>query len=207
MKKIWLAFIEEGSRFIMEASGVNAMRPWIEIINQDFHRCSSGKTSVVGWFGGNGNFVLKSSITSVNEIRDFFCSCTGYNAGIFDLSHIYWLIQEVSSISNFENKNLSPWDKGIGFQLKGTKRYFDEFPIGQHRIWCIERGIAGMNLIVHPKPDLPKSKRKDQRKWSRLSKGLRTNLDGQWTVRSLPMVNGVFERALLFLSNEKTSFA
>jgi hypothetical protein len=59
-----------------------------------------------------------------------------------------------------------------------------------------------VNRITHPEPGLPKSERKVRPKWLKISKGLRTKLDGEWTARSLPVLNGVFERALLFLSKE-----
>jgi len=104
--------------------------------------------------------------------------------------------------SFLEHKKASLWDKGAGFQLKGTKRYFDEFHVNQNRIWCVERGVAGVNRVTFPKPDSPKSERKARPKWLKISKGLRTKLDGEWTARSLPVLNGVFERALLFLSKE-----
>ena len=185
------------------ANGAHSMRVWVENINQNFHEYSSSKTEVVGWFGNNGNFVLNSNITNIIEITDCFCSCTGYNAVLLNLSHFYWLIQEICSISDLEHKKASPWDKGAGFQLKGTKRYFDEFHVDQNRIWCIERGIAGVNRETRPTPDLPKSEKKVRPKWLKISKGLRTKLDGEWTARSLPVLNGVFERALLFLSKDK----
>ena len=186
----------------MAPNGAHSMRAWVESINQNFHRYRSIKTAVVEWFGSNGNFVLNSSITNVNEITDFFCSCTGYNAILLNLSHIYRIIQEICSTSDLDRKKASLWDKGAGFQLKGTKRYFDEFNIDQNRIWCIKRGVAGVNRIIHPEPDLPKSERKVRPKWLKISKGLKTKLDGEWTARSLPVLNGVFERALLFLSKE-----
>ena len=118
----------------MAPNGARSMRAWMESINQNFHRYSSIKTAVVEWFGNNGNFVLNSSITNVGEITEFFCSCTGYNAVLLNLSHIYWLIQEICSISDLEHKKASLWDRGAGFQLKGTKRYFDEFHVDQNRI-------------------------------------------------------------------------
>jgi len=201
MEKIWISLIGEGGHFLM-ANGAHSMRVWVECINQNFHRYSSSKTAVVDWFGNNGNFVLSSSITNVGEITDFFCSCTGYNAVLLNLSHFYWLIQKICSISDLEHKKASLWDKGAGFQLKGTKRYFDEFHFDQNRIWCIERGVAGVNREIRPAHDLPISQRKVRPKWLKISKGLRNKLDGEWTARSLPMLNGVFERALLFLSKE-----
>ena len=186
----------------MAPKGAHSMRVWVESINQNFHRYSSNQTAVVEWFGNNGNFVLNSSITNVNEITDFFCSCTGYNAILLNLSHFYWLIQKIFSISDLEHKKASLWDKGAGFQLKGTKRYFDEFHVDQNRIWCIEKGVAGVNREIRPAPDLPISERKVRPKWLKISKELRTKLDGEWTTRSLPVLNGVFERALIFLSKE-----
>ena len=201
-KKIWISLIGEGGRILMAPDRIHSMRLWVEDINQNLQRSSPGKTSVVEWFGSNGNFVLNSRITDDNEIQDYFCSCTGYNAVLFDLSHIYWIIQEISSISN---SNTSPWDKGVGFQLRGTKRYFEEFYIGQNRICCIERGVARVNRIIdpHPKPGFRKAEEKARIKWPRISKGLRKELDGEWTARSLPMLNGTFESALLFLSRNR----
>jgi hypothetical protein len=202
MEKIWISLIGEGGRFLMAPNGAHSVRAWVKSINLNFHGYSSSKTAVVGWFGNNGNFVLSSSITNVSEITDFFCSCTGYNAVLLNLSHIYWLIQKICLVPDLEHKKASLWDKGAGFQLKGTKRYFDEFHVDENRIQCIERGVAGVNRIIHPEPDLPISGRKVRPKWLKISKGLRTKLDGEWTARSLPMLNGVFERALLFLSKE-----
>jgi hypothetical protein len=202
MEKIWISLIGEGGRLFMAPNGAHSMRAWVESINQNFHRNSSGNTTVVEWFGNNGNFVLNSSITNVGEITDFFYSCTGYNAVLLNLSHIYWLIQEICSISDLEHKKASIWDKGAGFQLKGTKRYFNEFHVDENRIQCIERGVAGVNRVIRTEPDLPKSERKVRPKWVKISKGLRTKLGGEWTARSLPVLNGVFESALLFLSKE-----
>jgi hypothetical protein len=108
----------------MAPNGAHSMRAWVESINQNFHRYSSIKTAVVEWFGNNGNFVLNSSITNVNEITDFFCSCTGYNAVLLNLSHIYWLIQEICSTSDLDRKKASLWDKGAGFQLRRYKEIF-----------------------------------------------------------------------------------
>ncbi len=189
MEKIWISLIGEGGRFL-RANGAHDMRMWVEIINQNFHKYSSSKTAVVGWFGSNGNFVLNSRITNVLEITDFFCSCTGYNAVLLNLSHFYWLIQSVCSISDLEHKNASIWDRGAGFQLKGTKRYFDDFLVDQNRIWCIERGVAGVRQEIPPELDLPTSKRKKRPKWLKIAKRLGTKLDGEWTARSLPMLNG-----------------
>ena len=199
MEKIWISLIGEGGRFL-RANGAHDMRVWVEIINQNLHRYNSSKTAVVDWFGSNGNFVLNSRITNVPEITGFFCSCTGYNAVLHNLSHFYWLIQSICSISDLEHKNASLLDRGAGFQLKGTKRYFDDFFVDQNRIWCIERGVAGVRREIRPALDLQISKRKLRPKWLKISKRLRTKLDGEWTVRSLPVLNGVFERALLFLS-------
>ena len=117
-----------------------------------------------------------------------------------NLSHFYWLIQSICSISDLEHKNASLWDRGAGFQLKGTKRYFDDFLVDQNRIWCIERGVAGVRREIRPALDLPISKRKLRPNWLKISKRLRTKLDGEWTARSFPVLNGVFESALLFLS-------
>ncbi|MBF0121474.1 MAG: hypothetical protein HQK79_21810 [Desulfobacterales bacterium] len=59
-----------------------------------------------------------------------------------------------------------------------------------------------MNQIIKAETEITKSKRKVRPKWLKISKGLRIKLDGEWTARSLPVLNGVFERALLFLSKE-----
>jgi len=200
MEKTWISLIGEGGRLLMAPNGPHSMRALVESINQNFHRYSSSKTAVVGFFGNNGNFVLNSRITNVREITDFFCSCTGYNAVLLNLAHFYWLIQSICSISDLEHKNASLWDRGAGFQLKGTKRYFDDFLVDQNRIWCIERGVAGVRREIRPALDLPISKRKLRPKWLKISKRLRTKLDGEWTARSFPVLNGVFESALLFLS-------
>ena len=130
----------------------------------------------------------------------FFCACTGYKAVLLNLSHFYWLIQSICSISDLEHKNASLWDRGAAFQLKGTKRYFDDFLVDQNRIWCIETGVAGVRNENPPEHNLTTSKRMKRPIWLKISKGLRTKLDGEWTARSWPMLNGVFEMALLFLN-------
>lgn len=202
MKKIWISFIGEGGRFLKTPNGAGSMRAWMKNINQNFHQYSSNKTEIVDYFGSNGNFVLNSTITNDTEITDFFCSCTGYNAILLNLSHLYWLIQEICSISDGTYRRNSLWNKGAAFQLKGTKRYFDEFHVDQNRIWCIERGIAGVNRVILSKPDLPKSEREVRPKWLKVSKGLNAKLGGEWTARSLPMLNGVLESSLLYLSKD-----
>ncbi len=201
MKKIWIALIGERNRFFKTPNGPRTMTAWVKSLNHSFQRYSSSKTEIVGWFGSNGNFVVNSAITNNNEIVDFFCDSTGYKAVLLNLSHIYWLIQEICSISYFPNRKDSLWDKGAGFQLKGTKRYFDEFSVDQNRIWCIERGVVGVNRFTLS-TDLSKSEQKTHPKWIKISKGLETQLGGEWTTRSLPMLNGVFESALLFLSQK-----
>jgi hypothetical protein len=124
MEKIWISLIGEGGRLFMAPNGAHSMRAWVESINQNFHRYSYSNTTVVEWFGNNGNFVLNSSITNVGEITEFFCSCTGYNAVLLNLSHIYWLIQEICSTSDLDRKKASLWDKGAGFQLRRYKEIF-----------------------------------------------------------------------------------
>ena len=106
-----------------------------------------------------------------------------YQSKLLNLSHIYWIIQEICSTSDLDRKKASHWDKGAGFQLKGTKRYFDEFNIDQNRIWCIKRGVADVNRIIHPEPDLPKSERKVRPKWL---KCVQSRLSGFFLQRYLP---------------------
>ena len=123
--------------------------------------------------------MLNSRITNVREITDFFCSSTGYNAVLLNLSYFYWLIQSICSISDLEHKNASLWDIGAGFQLKGTRRYFDDFLFDQNRIWFIERGVAGVRRAIRPALDLPICKRKLRPNWLKISKRLRTKPDGR----------------------------
>ena len=71
------------------------------------------------------------------------------------------------------------------------KKYFDEFTIDQTRIWCIERGVVGIDKKPSGKTNSACSRKKV--KWQKVSRILTKNLGGDWTTRSLPIINGIFE--------------
>jgi hypothetical protein len=100
MENIWISLIGEGGRLLMAPNGLNSMRALVESINQNFHRYSSSKTAVVGFFGNNGNFVLNSRITNVSEITDFFVHALVTMQFCLIYLIFNWLIQSICSISD-----------------------------------------------------------------------------------------------------------
>ena len=201
IEKLWFVIVGEGGRFLTRPDGPLYMRVWVGNINQILsHR--SNNTKIVKWFANNGNFVLHSPIGNIRNVTDLFCSCTGHKAVVLSISELYWLIQEIRSIPDLNLEEDSVWNKGAGFQLKGKKRYFEDFQVGQNSIRCIKPGIVGVNRIILSNLNITNEDRKLRPKWAQVVRDLNNSIGGEWTARSLPVLNGLFERALLYLSQQ-----
>ena len=148
-----------------------SMDEWVNRINQKLNY-QSAKMEIVQWFGNTGNFVLRLLEENDHDTTILFQSVTGHKVVSLSLSELFWLINETRSTPNIEIEEKLRWKGGVGFQLNGRKRYFDDFRAGNDWVWCIKRGIAGIKRPVFPSQDMLGSGRKSRKGWVQLSRKL-----------------------------------
>lgn len=199
-EKLYIILVEESIQYFSRQHKPHTMNEWLILINQKLsHICKS--TKVVDWFGSNGNFVIYTKRSNIREVSEIFQSSTGHKAIAITLSETYWLINEICTIiaKGLEEDNII-WRKGIGFQLKGSKRYFDDFQVEWGMVRCIQPGIVG--IMVPSFQNVLTQKRKSFPSWQKIKRKLSNRLDGVWIARSLSTFEGVFRRALWYFDKK-----
>jgi len=198
-EKFYIILVGESIHCFSRYDEPHSMNEWVILINQKLGQMSQSM-KVVEWFGSNGNFVLFTTKSNLREATELFQSSTGHKTVAITLSETYWLINEIRSIQAQRLEDNILLRKGIGFQLQGTKRYFEDFQVEWGLIRCIKPGVVG--IMVPSLQSTFTQKRRSLPPWQKIKRKLSNKLDGEWTARSLPTLEGVFQRALLYFDQK-----
>lgn len=195
-EKLVTLFTESCNRIRMYSKNNSTIQEWIISLNQILAQHDS-KIKIVEWFGSTDNYVLKLPKAKKNDAVDIFETCTKIKGISLSLSELYWLINKITSMANHKNISGVNWGVGVGLQIKGTRRYFEDFNNGLVSVHCMEPGVAAIIRMQYIARQQPPQKRKKQVEWIKVSKTLNNRLKGEWTTKNIQSLEGIFQRALM----------
>jgi hypothetical protein len=170
------------------------MGEWTQEINRKLETLESS-TSIVGWYGHTGNFVVESSRTEPSEFITELASAAGVSCAVVPYS-------DVVEYASVVERAVSPrplvgkrWTPGIAFAVKAPPSksvpkqtsHANFFEISEHAV-----GAWKMDTLTETEI-LDRERRGGG--WGGVSGDVSRQLGGTWTARSLRTITGTLEKA------------
>ena len=128
-EKLITLFTEPCNRIRADMKMSPSMDEWVGELNQILSQKAS-RIHIVEWFGNTDNLVLRTPESNLRDVAAAFEMCTKIKCTALSLSELYFLIQEVSLTPIKQNMPCLDLKLGVGFQMTGVRRYFDDIQIG-----------------------------------------------------------------------------